>query len=68
MAEQSHTHNPNIFKRKEAAAYCRMSNTTFYRIGPEPDLRIGHTLRWQRSTLDNWLLGTPKTTRRKIAN
>ena len=43
------------FKRLEAAEYCRISASTFHRIGPVADVARGRIRLWTLPTLDKWL-------------
>jgi hypothetical protein len=45
------------FKRLEAAEYCRISASTFHRIGPVADVAKGRIRLWTLPTLDKWLTG-----------
>ena len=46
------------FKRLEAAEYCRISASTFHRIGPVADVARGRIRLWTLATLDKWLTGS----------
>lgn len=46
------------FLRLEAAAYCRVSPSTFHRIGPPADVSRGRIRLWTLPTLDKWLTGS----------
>ena len=46
------------FKRLEAAAFCRVSPSTFHRIGPPADVARGRIRLWTRETLEKWLSGS----------
>jgi hypothetical protein len=45
-------------KRVEAAEFCRVSPSTFYRIGPPADVSRGKVRLWTRATLEKWLSGS----------
>lgn len=55
----------NVFKRTEAAEYCRISASTFHRIGPAADVAKGRVRLWTLATLDRWLTGPSHEKRRK---
>ena len=49
------TGNKPAFKRLEAAGFCRVSPSTFHRIGPPADVAIGRICLWTIQTLLEWL-------------
>jgi hypothetical protein len=52
-------------KRTEAAKFCRVSPSTFARIGPKADVAIGRIRLWKRDTLERWLSGETQDKRKK---
>jgi len=56
------------FKRVEAAQFCRVSTSTFDRIGPAADVARGRVRLWTRATLEKWLSGASGRGGKRVKN